>query len=247
MKILLTIILFCLCNFHVVYACRCTPSSNFCSTIMTREGEVSSRVSVVRVIVEKKAHQELIVKMTDFLGGLFPANNTIRIQGGNGGNCLLEIDCFHVGDELILAAEYSKAYDTYSLTLCGVPFLMVKDEMVSGKIAGELTEIAYHKLGDVISCRLLNTTRLKDRVRIFPNITADVVNITIGPQNLSPVTVAWDVVSLDGKIIQTSQMKEYYPNERIPIDLGDKPQGIYFLRIRNPGEDLVTYKLFKEN
>lgn len=247
MKILLTIILFCLCSFQIVKACRCRSAPDFCSTIANREGELAHKVSVMRVVIEQSNQNVLIVKMTDFLGGELPKNNLLTINGGNGANCLMSVSSFRVGEEVIFAAKYYEEYDAYSLTACGIPFLMVHDEIVTGKISGKIKRVPYHKLGEILSCEVINPTKLDQRVSVFPTITKDLTNIVFNQVHSNSITVAWDLISIDGRLIQSTSLIEYNIQEKIPVDLSYLPKGVYLLRIRNEGEDFASHKLFKAN
>lgn len=245
MKILLTIILFCLANFQIVMACRCTSAPDFCSTITNHDGELAHRVSVVRILVEQNDQNVMIARMTDFLGGTLPESDMLTINGGAGSDCVMSLGRFNVGDEYILAAEYREYNDSYSLTACGVPYLMVQNEMVTGKIAGKIKQILYHKLGEIISCQVINPTKLNQIVGIFPTITRDMTNIIFNSLHSNSITAAWDLISMDGRLIQSTTFIKYNVREKIPVDLSYLPKGVYLLRIRNEGEDFVTQKVIK--
>lgn len=247
MKELLTIILICLCNFQIVNACSCRSAPDFCSTIANREGDLAHKVSVVRVVVEQSNQNVLITRMTDFLGGDLPKNNILTINGGNGSNCLMSVSSFRVGEEVIFAAKYNEEYDAYSLTACGIPFLMVNDEMVTGRISGKIRRVPYHKLGEIISCQVINPTKLNQIVGIFPTLTRDMISIIFNSLHSNSITAAWDLISMDGRLIQSTTFIEYNVRENIPVDLSYLPKGMYLLRIRNEGEDFVTHKVIKGN
>lgn len=247
MKILLTIFLFCLVNFQVVMACRCTSAPDFCSTIANPEGELIHRVSVVRIVVEQNDLNVMIARMTDFLGGTLPESNILTINGGAGSDCVMSLGRFNAGDEYILAAEYIEYNDAYSLTACGIPYLMVQNEIVTGKISGKIKQIPYHNLGEILSCKVINPTRLNQKVGVFPTLTKDITNIIFNEGHSNSVSIAWDLIGMDGKLIITSAIKEYDISEKIPIDINFLPKGVYLLRIRNQGEDFVTHKIVKAN
>ncbi len=236
-----------LCNVQILLACSCIAASDFCSTIANREGELSPKISIVRIVIEQNEQNVVIARMTDHLGGTLPKNNVLTINGGNGGNCIMIVSDFNVGEEYILAANYSEYHDTYSLTACGIPFLMIQNEIVTGKISGKIKQIPYHKLGEILSCQVINPTNLNQKVAVFPTITKDITNIVLNDLHSNSIKVAWDLISMDGRLIRTSDVEEYNISEKIPIDLSYLPKGIYLLRIRNEGEDFVTHKIVKTN
>lgn len=215
-------------------ACSCFYISDyFCPTVSHVLGEGWALDHVIRGTVESKSGYYMDVVIKDNILGEIEQGDTITILGQDGLNCNEFLGWFEPGMDVILALNYSGwEPGVYDLSGCGKFFLFVENEMVTGNIAQDQSPIGYEEFRNTFEGHCAGITSAGEapgalRPVVFPNPTADVVNIS----NLSPDSQHLiSFFDLSGKLLR-EEIAGGAGNYQ--VNTGNLPAGIYILRIRS--------------
>lgn len=84
-----------------------------------------------------------------------------------------------------------------------------------------------------------------NRIYSYPNPTTGIVNISIPNSKFQETFLPMDVIDIEGKIIQRTELTRYNDSHKGMLSLVHYPAGIYYLRIGNKDEKIMS-KIFKE-
>ncbi|MBK7428168.1 MAG: T9SS type A sorting domain-containing protein [Saprospiraceae bacterium] len=231
---------------EVSKACSCVYIGTFCETITYNNEEVSPYLCVIRGTVIAQESDRMKVRVVEHLGGTAPEGEEIFILSGNGANCAEFVGGFEIGKDFVFAMNigWGENSDLYSLTICGVSYLRINNEVVEGKIAPGINSINYNKLGTIDDCGKLTIEQKIGLFSIFPNLTSVGPTISLDPESSDPVLIDWEVYSNIGQLLDEKNAQSFLPGEKFRVNMESYPPGVYLLRIRRSGERKV-FKIVK--
>lgn len=241
-----TLILAIVLNASILNACTCAYIGTFCETITYNSEEVSPFLCVIRGTVIAQESDRMKVRVVEHLGGATPVGQEIFILSGNGANCAEFVGGFETGKDFVFAMNigWGANPDLYSLTICGISYLRINNEVVEGKIAPGINSINYSKLGSVDDCGNLSIFQKIGLFSIFPTLTSAGPAIILDPEASEPVLINWELYSNIGQLVDEKNAQSFEPGQRFTVDMNRYPPGVYLLRIQRSGERKV-FKIVK--
>ena len=160
-RLIATVVIF-LAWYSIILACSCFGPSDFCTT-MNRPGyEADLMVKCVKLTQE---YHGMKIKIVDVISG-DPGSDTIMVWGDNGALCRVYTSLFNISDTLILALNYTDKAGNYFntgfpdsleqdsdflLSACGVYFLTVEGNRVTGPITPTDDTLSYDDFKSLVS------------------------------------------------------------------------------------------------
>lgn len=200
-------------------ACSCAYVPTFCETI-TFGGHISSAYLIVHGIVEDKDGSYMTVRIKDVLFGN-PQLVNIAIPDGNGADCRESISTFTIGKDYIFAV-YDHGEFGYSLSICGVTWLEVENNVAKGPIAPGVTSLAiqdFHQLQDCGDIDVISTS-----ISVNPTLTSDVIEVETNAENLLVEIVMYDML---GRMVYSRPAYHLMATEPLVIAADQLPSGCY--------------------
>lgn len=232
------------------YACSCfAVGENFCTTV---ERDTSVDL-IVRGTKVKDVHHGIEFKITEVYKGT-PRANTITVWGDNGALCRYYTSNFEDGEELILALHDTdlagnwivadpnhpdlEKEEDYSLSGCGVYWLRVDNNNVSGYINKPDWEEQTMPYDEFIAEGCIEV-RAPIRLYVYPNPANDLVNIDIWEIYID--NVRFSLYNAMGQQLPV-EVEAVYTN-LYRISVSQLPQGIYFLKTEITGFEPRTERI----
>jgi len=144
-------------------------------------------------------------------------------------------------DLYLLGEKYMEVVGTSSTETITIPitdpedpfwFAVVAKSTVGGWESSR--SVAKYYIGGLLNCVLgINENLLSEAISIYPNPTADEVNIVIN--NYAFKTVSISVVNQLGQILQNANTDNYNVATPININVSDLTTGLYFVTIKSDG------------
>lgn len=227
-------------------ACTCAYIGTFCETITYNSEVISPYLCVIRGTVISQESDRMKVKVVDHLGGAVPSASEVFIISGNGANCGEFTGGFEVGKDFVFAMNtgWGMNEDSYSLSICGVSFLRINNNIVEGKIAPGINSVSYNKLGTINDCGNLSLSKKIGLFSIYPTLTSTGPSIFLDSDASDPVGIEWEMFSNIGQLIAENKSQTFEPGDQITIDMEHYPTGVYLLRLQRAGERKV-FKIVK--
>lgn len=233
-------------QYDIAKACTCAYIPTFCETITYNSDVIIPYFSVIRGTVVSQESDRMKVRVVDHIGGTAPASQEIFIRSGNGADCGEFTGGFEVGKDFIFAMNtgWGLNADQYSLTICGISWLRINNEVVEGKIAPGINTLNYSKLGTIDDCGKLSLTKKIGLFTIYPTLTSVGPSIIFDRDASDPIFIQWEIFSNIGKLIAENKSQLFEPGDQFTVDMEHYPAGVYLLRLQR-GEERKVIKVVK--
>ncbi len=214
------------------YSCTCFPYEPvFCKS-------VSEELNIVRAkVTNHLSMSSMEVEITDNIN-LEIAESTIIVWGQDGLNCGEVLGQFEIDDTLILAIGGPIMVDNqemwYLEGTCGLHYLRVNNEIVTGQITETLESRPYEEFKDnLFYCPfILSSNELSDDdIKLFPNPTIDHLEIHSENDEIDSI----EIYDLKGNLIKVVAIAE----KIFRCSLEQLPHGMYFIKIQTRDGSLV--------
>ncbi len=152
---------------------------------------------------------------------------TIEVTNGAGPDFEYSLDGVNFSDSDIFDGLQSGTYEVTIRDKTGCELIIVVD-LVPETISTD----------DILENEL-------QKIYAFPNPTTGIISINVLNSNFEDLFIPVDILDINGKIIQRAELTRYSNAHKGMISLLHYPSGIYYLRIGNKDETIMT-KVFKE-
>lgn len=209
-----------------VHACTCVDIRTFCETINRGDGIDSSWV-VVLAEVRRHTGNGMEIQVEDVLFGAV-GQTTIQLRKGNGGDCQVNTDQFDRGNKYLFALWSFQ--NAYSLSTCGVTWLEVRGETVTGSIAPGIDRVRLDAMPEVTACEGLGNPL--SSLHVGPNPANRYVRISSSVPMEQPVDLR--VYDIAGRrvLIEAVVIPDEYGLE---FDTSNLPAGVYLVQTKMRG------------
>ncbi len=207
------------------FACSCLRIETFCETFALVDSDEYPTV-IITARVEAVSQAQLELKVFQAIYGTV-SESTLTITTGNGSLCLVNAEQFKSGDTyLFLLRKFGEgAAEEFSLSSCGVTYLPVKGNKVSGPIAPNKKSMSLSNF-DPDFCRIVN------KIKVLPNPADQFLNIQIETRELIKADLKiFDVV---GRLISQKAI-EGQKGVKIVHDIQALSRGLYLVQISTGG------------
>lgn len=245
MKHILLIFILWLSTPHLSEACSCFGASDFISTVTNKDYPPDL---IVRGVKTGDHHYGMRFMIKEVLKGQL-SQSTITVWGDNGGLCRVYTSGFSTGEELVLALyktdqmgnritvpEYpenlEKAGD-YHLSVCGVHFVRVENNRMSGAITESQSYMNYADFKELLGVHKPMPAE-GEAFLIYPN-PAPFGQFKIAYQLSDADDLTISVYNVIGSEVKNYQVALLSDKGTIEIDAQDISKGIYFIDIQAKG------------
>ncbi len=208
------------------HACDCLYIPTFCETITYgSNGEIQqgTHVYLGAVSAITATGIEFIVQKTYF--GEVNTGQTLSLESGNGGNCVLMLENFQVGETFIIA-PHKGVDDLWRLAACGVTVLEVINGEVRGPIAPGISKVQLSKFSTIADCGDLAPDF---PIQVNPTLTSNEVTITT--KLPSPVPIQVTVFDAAGRLVHQTKEPAFDIDKTIVLNMEAWAAGVYFVRM----------------
>ena len=229
----------------VAEACSCIGGSDFASIVHDQNYAPDL---VVRGVKTADHYYSMKFRIKEVLKGQ-ETRSTITVWGDNGGLCRVYTSGFSNGEELILGLyktdkmgnritvpEYPENLEKdgdYHLSICGVHFLKIVNNQVSGQITKYQSHMDYSGFKKLLDVDEPMPAEGKAFL-IYPN-PAPFGQFKIAYQLSSADELTISVYNVLGSEVKNYQVALLSANGTIEIDAQDLREGVYFVDIQAKG------------
>ncbi len=219
------------------HACSCVYIPTFCETLtFGNDGQIREGQNVYLATVSgiTATGIELFIEKTYF--GEVKTWQNLNIENGNGANCLVMLNNFHVGDRYILSPHKS-GDNTWWLSECGISYLRVQNDKVVGPIAPGVSEVPVAAFASTPNCGNLKDIDVPEPgfpFKINPTLTSDQVVVSTDLE--TPVSLEVMVFDATGRLVHRAKNGAFDQNATLVIDMLPWSAGVYFVRLSLYGQ-----------
>lgn len=245
MKHILLFFLLWISTLSVSEACSCFGDSDFISIVQDKN---YSPDLIVRGVKTADHYYGMKFRIKEVLKGQ-ETRSTITVWGDNGALCRVYTSGFSAGEELILAlyktdkmgnsiaaSEYPEDLEKdgdYHLSICGVHFLKIENNQVSGQITKSQSHIGYAGFKKLLGVDEPMPAEGKAFL-IYPN-PAPFGQFKIAYQLSGADELTISVYNVLGSEVKNYQVALLSAKGTIEIDAQDIREGVYFVDIQAKG------------
>jgi hypothetical protein len=214
-----------------VSACSCLFIPTFCETI-TRPGYVDSNYLIIHGRVESKNQESMQVRILDVLFGT-PEDMVVTIPQGYGADCRESINGFEPNGHSLFAL-YG---DTYHLSICGVTWLPIVGDVITGAIAPGISHLKIKDFPTLNNCGDIGA--VLTFISVYPTLTSEHIKIS-SSRDIENIDIS--VHDMMGRRVFTSTSEALLEAEPLVISADHLAAGCYAITIRYAGIR-KTYKV----
>jgi len=236
------------------YSCSCGGPYTFCETI---ELQTAKEEYIVKAVKLRDVNHGMDVEVINAYKGQIPGE-TIRVWGDNGFLCRVYTNQFIIGDTIIMNLYLvdeiypglndigGEKVGDYELSICGLHFLQVKNNNVTGNIISETQQIEIGqfdesmmngKLFDECVQTNVEESKIFQDILLYPNPAAEEVRI-ISNRRISSIII---YNSLGQNIYEQINLN----NIELDIDVSEFERGLYFVEVVDSSGKSITKKIYK--
>ncbi len=232
-------------------ACDCIFIPTFCESItFNNNGQIQDYLSVHRIKVTAILGHSIKATVHQTYAGDILVGHQLTILDGSGADCVLIATGFLEEEaEYIIGSQGNSSNIT--LGECGVYFLKVENDVVTGAIAPGITSVPLADFHNTVNCGDLTPAGEADPgvlggLEVRPTIVTDEVEI------LTKSFILYDdlkvtIYDLSGKPVYHRELAHfgfYTFTPQIKVDMSHWSAGMYFIRVE-AGGGRFTEKLLK--
>lgn len=209
----------------IAFACSCLRIETFCETFALVDSDEYPAV-IITAQVEAVPLGQLELKVLQAIYGTV-SESTLTITTGSGSLCLVNAEQFRSGDTyLFLLRKFGEgAAEEFSLSSCGITYLPVKGNKISGPIAPGKKSMSLSSF-DPDFCRIVN------KIQVLPNPADQFLNIQIDTRKVLKADLK--IFDVAGRLI-TQQAIEGQKGVKIVHDIQALSRGLYLVQISTGG------------
>lgn len=209
----------------IAFACSCMPIETFCETFAIVDSDEYPSVIITAQVgdIEEGAME---LKVMQAIYGTV-SESTLTIATGNGAMCLAHAGQFKSGDKyLFLLRKFGEgAAEEFHLSSCGVTYLPIKGNKVSGPIAPGKKSMALTEF-DPDFCKIIN------KIKVYPNPADQFLNIEIDTREV--ISADLKIFDVAGRLIKQRAI-EGQKGVKIVHDIQALNRGLYLVQISTGG------------
>jgi len=237
------------------YGCDCAGPDTFCEIIELQIGE--REYIVVKATTLGAIDHGMDVRVLNSYQGEI-AKDTIRVWGDNGFQCRVYTSRFKIGDTIIMKLnlideifpginDIGEKVGDYELSVCGLHYLRVNDNHVTGNITSQTQEIEIaqfeelmgnEKLFEICIETNVEETEIFKDILLYPNPVGEELSI-ISDQRISGIKIYNSLVQSIYKQIDIN-------NNEFNINFSEFKVGLYLVEIVNSHGKSITKKIYKK-
>ncbi|MCH8903254.1 MAG: T9SS type A sorting domain-containing protein [Bacteroidetes bacterium] len=232
-KLLVTGLLLCfsLCA-HRAFPCSCPPyPTDFCTSV---KNDSTNYIATVKVLSMNLPDMEVAIIEQLHLTSVF---DTIIIKGQDGINCFVDVSIFTINDTLILGL-YNWNIDSFGISMCGLYYLRLSNDTVTGKINSWLNIQDYSTFkANLINC--LNFVSMhpsnneNNQIVVYPNPFTDFLTIEqMGMMQEYDV----ELIDIYGRLVYKNSQ---FDQDRLHVSGYLFTRGIYILKVENEIQQFI--------
>lgn len=203
----------------ITFACSCLQIDTFCETFAILD---NADVVVITAQVGNVHVEEMEVNVIQAIYGTVN-QSTLVIPTGNGSMCLANSKQFKPGDKylFLLRKSGAEANEKFRLSSCGITYLPIKGNKISGPIAPGQNRMSVSDFSP-------NACMIAHKINVYPNPASRFLNIEIKTKEKTPANLK--IFDPIGRLI-TQKAIEGQKGVKIVHDIQSLSAGLYFVQL----------------
>ncbi len=212
------------------FGCTCASPGSFCGSIINSEGNVLANLLVLRAKTIGRSPTGMEVEISESIYGESINQSKINIRQSF---CTLYMNELEEKEEYVFALK--KRDDNFYALDCGIFFLKIKNNVVTGNIVPGINSIAYEQLGDLESCgSVFDLFAVEKNILVYPSPTSGEIKIKNSNANQLLGDLELRVFDVTGRLLLVRKKEAgILPEEIWELDMQTLAAGLYILQLSN--------------
>ena len=230
-------------------ACDCIYLDNFCENLTyDNDGHIHDNWSIHHVKITATHSTGVNVSVIKTYHGADLEGTSAFIHSGNGADCQIFTDTFSINGEYIVSTTISSLSGQWWVTSCGISYLKVENDVVSGQITPGLTQVPLRDFTSITMCGEMVVTPnqgpvIEPEITVLPTLATHLVAVKTSSPGFFDLSLT--VFDASGKLVFKDRKRDFNSNVGIDIETVDWSNGVYFFRVNVAGKS-NTVKIVKQ-